>query len=295
MRLNYSLLNLAGYAKVMSRRVVRSSEGEFLSTDEESEISWIENFLSQDKHRYFCYVDPHYIQDNFNLYDLKQRVHDFRGCIHTITSTQSESAFAAESLTNEDSKLLYGLVHARFILTANGLERMRQKFDNKDFGCCRNKACNNFPYLPIGEHAALGESNVHLYCGRCNSVYRGPRNSKAGQEDGSFWGPTFPHLFLMQYRNEYKALLSGQPIVHVPKVFGFKVHRPQSDASEQAAHMLRLISSNKRLMEENARLKRTLHRQTSEQAMSSTTVTSSGGEIDADLQRKSKVRKVAEM
>ena len=73
------------------------------------------------------------------------------------------------------------------------------------------------------------------------------------------------------------------------------MHQPQSDASEQAAHMSRLIDQNKRLMEENARLKRKLQRQASEQAMSSTTVTSSGGEVDADLHRKSKVRKRSEM
>lgn len=41
--------------------------------------------------------------------------------------------------------------------------------------------------------------------------------------DGAYFGSTFPHLFLMTYGH-----LKPQPDArgYVPKVFGFKVHKP---------------------------------------------------------------------
>jgi len=59
--------------------------------------------------------------------------------------------------------------------------------------------------------------------------------------DGSAWGPSFCHLFLMTHGSEIFSLLKQRgrtgyshvsqerteedPLYHVPQIFGFKIHK----------------------------------------------------------------------
>ena len=64
-------------------------------------------------------------EDTFNLYGLKTIIPDFRACLDLILSGPSSSTL--EGLADPhyaDAKDLYGLIHARYILSARGLTLM---------------------------------------------------------------------------------------------------------------------------------------------------------------------------
>ncbi|KAF1740857.1 hypothetical protein MXB_4234 [Myxobolus squamalis] len=101
--------------------------------------------------------------------------------------------------------LLYGMIHARFIMTTSGHQKMLEKYKNSDFGSCSRFNCEDQAYLPLGTRSSKftkglsdqpHETNVKLYCPRCENIYM-PRSSRHIHIDGAFFGTSFPHLFFM--------------------------------------------------------------------------------------------------
>ena len=189
------------------------------SSAEEQENSWITNFCGQRGHEYFCAVDRNYIEDGFNLYGLKSVVENFGECLDVILDRiepdESDAATAEDARATTE---LYGLIHARYIVTSHGLDAMHAKYLRREFGSCPRYFCDNCPVLPIGMNDAVGVSRVNLYCPRCRQVFR---VNAPDYVDGAYFGTTFPHLFLMTF---------GFPRCqdetdYVPRVFGFRLHR----------------------------------------------------------------------
>ena len=127
--------------------------GSDVSEDEE-DISWIQWFCSLKGNEFFCEVDEDYIQDDFNLTGLASQVPYYEYALDTILDIELSAGVPAlpwplradlalleltpcvslcvdEHLTEEQSdmiesasELLYGLIHARFILTSRGMAVM---------------------------------------------------------------------------------------------------------------------------------------------------------------------------
>jgi casein kinase II subunit beta len=57
---------------------------------------------------------------------------------------------------------LYGLIHARFILSPKGLEMMRERFLLGVFGYCPRVLCERQNVLPVGMSEELSTSRVKV-------------------------------------------------------------------------------------------------------------------------------------
>ena len=111
-------------------------------SEDDDEETWIEWFCRQDGNEFFCEVDEEFIDDEFNLYGLKKLVPHYNDALNTLFSVV-ESQQEAEEMTNGSTcKLLYGLIHARYVVTTDGMKQMYDKFRDGVFGACPRVLCN---------------------------------------------------------------------------------------------------------------------------------------------------------
>lgn len=181
--------------------------------------SWISWFCSLAGNQFFCEIDKGYIDDAFNLFGLKQHFpKDYNNALDTILDRIGPSEAESEELSRS-AALLFGLIHARYIVTSHGLEVMHRKFVLREFGECPRTYCRGQATLPMGFTDEPKHGAVKLFCPRCQDVY----NCQTSQRhiDGAFFGPTFPNLFMMSF----DELVPEPPIDrYVPRIFGFKIH-----------------------------------------------------------------------
>ncbi|TFY83923.1 hypothetical protein EWM64_g91 [Hericium alpestre] len=170
-------------------------------SDSDYSNSWIAWFLSSKGNEYFCEVEEDYILDRFNLTGLNTEVQNYSHALDLITDNL-EDDFQDEMRGSLDiqARLLYGLIHARWIVTARGLQKMLEKYKKADFGRCPRVMCQSQPLLPVGLTDTAYEKSVKLYCGRCEDIYS-PKSSRHGSIDGAYFGTSFPHLLFLVYPN----------------------------------------------------------------------------------------------
>ena len=228
------------------------------STDDSSDVeSWIEWFLLQEGHEFFCEVDRNYIEDNFNLYGLRTVIPHFRTCLNIILDVADSHTIDHESNYDQHAMDLYGLIHARYILTKRGMERMLRKYRIGEFGICPCMECAGQPVLPVGLKDQLRYHEVMVYCARCNNIFypaNKQQNYREEHLDGAYFGSTFAHLLLMQY----PALRPSPPRPspkYVPKVFGFKIRLPNSNNNNNSSSSSSSSSSSKKKNSSQAKLK----------------------------------------
>ncbi|KAK7263368.1 hypothetical protein RJT34_30956 [Clitoria ternatea] len=103
-------------------------EGSDLSGSEGDDASWISWFCNLRGNEFFCEIDDDYVQDDFNLCGLSSQVPYYDYALDLILDVESSHGdmFTEEQneLVESAAEMLYGLIHARYILTSKGMATM---------------------------------------------------------------------------------------------------------------------------------------------------------------------------
>ncbi|KAF2360980.1 Casein kinase II regulatory subunit [Trinorchestia longiramus] len=181
-------------------------------------------------------VDEEYIQDKFNLTGLNDIVvSHYRKALEIILDMEPDDSEGSEdkertAMIDSSAVMLYGLIHARYILTTKGAIEMICKYKNGDFGTCPRVYCEGENVLPIGLTDVPGKAMVKLYCPKCCDVYV-PRSSRHHHIDGSYFGTGFPHMFFMIFPERRPEKPEKE---FIPRLYGFKIH-PSAYKLQKAA------------------------------------------------------------
>lgn len=231
---------------------------------------WVRQFVSSRGNEYFCEIDEEYLTDRFNLTGLNTEVHYYQHALDLVNDVfDLDCDDEMREAIEKSARHLYGLVHARYIVTTRGLAKMvsvplkaphtqksnsrllthfplslpqLEKYKRADFGKCPRILCDQHPLLPMGMSDIPHQKPVKMYCAKCEDLYN-PKATRHATIDGAYFGSSF-HNILFQV---YPALVPEKSRArYVPRVFGFKVHAAAALARWQDGFR---IEQRKRLRE----------------------------------------------
>lgn len=184
------------------------------SEDEDIQLDWVASLLRSQYGEFLCRVDSEYIRDRFNLTYLEREVPNFKKAYEIILGLYFDDEY------QDDAIKLYGLIHARYIMSPAGLAKMYAKYKDRQFGTCPRVLCEGAAVLPVGISDRADQIPMRLFCPRCCDIYV-PKTRKGQAIDGAWFGSSFPHFLLQSYKEQ--AAQIGIKTTYVPKIFGFKL------------------------------------------------------------------------
>ncbi|KAK4523740.1 hypothetical protein GAYE_SCF00G1636 [Galdieria yellowstonensis] len=207
---------------------LESSEEGSLDSELSKDTSWIMWFCSLKGNEFFCEVDEEFIHDDFNLTGLSTQVAFYEHAVDTILDfdiPEGELDERQQELVEVAAETLYGLIHARFILTSRGLQLMLEKFNRADFGRCPRVLCHGQPVVPVGLSDTPRQNTVKVFCPRCWDIFS-PRSRSHCTLDGAYWGTTFAHLFFHTYPDRIPV---RNKETYIPRIYGFRLHETSEE------------------------------------------------------------------
>ncbi|KAK5634737.1 hypothetical protein RRF57_010451 [Xylaria bambusicola] len=208
---------------------------EFASESDSDYTSyWRDWFISSRGNEYFCEIDEDYLTDRFNLTGLNTEVQYYQYALDLITDVFDLDCDDDMRETIEKSaRHLYGLIHARYIVTTRGLAKM------PTLASVQGSSAGRIHYYQWAKPMRLirNLSNSTVFVAR---MYTIPSLAHAAI-DGAYFGTSF-HNIMFQV---YPALVPSKSAErYIPRVYGFKVHAAATLIrwqNSQRADMLRRL------------------------------------------------------
>ncbi|KAK5168245.1 casein kinase 2 regulatory subunit [Saxophila tyrrhenica] len=216
---------------------------EFASdTDSDYASYWRDWFISSKGNEYFCEIDEDYLTDRFNLTGLNTEVHYYQHALDLVTDVfDMEVDDDMREQIERSARHLYGLVHARYIVSTRGLAKMMDKYKSSTFGKCPRVICDAQPLVPAGLHDTPSHSHVKLFCPKCEDLYN-PKSSRHNSIDGAYFGTSFHNILFQVYPSLVPEKTQRR---YEPRLYGFRVHasaalmRWQEERREEMKERLR--------------------------------------------------------
>jgi casein kinase II subunit beta len=220
--INTPTSNMALTSKLNNRKETPVEED---SSEISEDGSWISWFCSLRGNEFFCEVDEDYIQDDFNLTGLHLLVPYYDYALDMVLDVEmpmeEKLTEAQQEIVESAAEMLYGMIHARYILTNRGMHAMYEKYRSASFGRCPHVFCQGQPVLPVGLSDLPRNYTVNVFCPRCHGLFF-PKSTRQANIDGAYFGTTFPHLYLMTHPDMIPSKPTQQ---YIPRVYGFKVNK----------------------------------------------------------------------
>lgn len=188
------------------------------SIQDHNRNGWVANHLRKRGHEFLCTVPDDYMCDRFNVTLLNERVEHFSQAWRLLTNRpRANPMLQPRESVQRAAETLYGLIHARYVLSPEGCADVLHKFEGKEYGTCPRVLCEGCAMLPVGLSDQPGVDTVKLYCARCDDVYR-PHTAWHASLDGAYFGTGLPHMLFMEHpevrppplaKSDYQATLYG--------------------------------------------------------------------------------------
>ena len=192
------------------------------STSMSEKRKWVDWFLDQPMFSIFVRIDDDFIMNPFNFYGLKLNFKFFNEAYDCLK--KGNYGPHDDKQIEHEAEVLYGLLHARYLLTRPGLQGIFEKFQMGYFQTCPRVNCKACTCLPYGISEKPSEHKLKMYCPSCSDVYLCTEGSDYENLDGAYFGPSWLLMFLQKYSDKIRKLIpEKQPKVYVPKIFGFRL------------------------------------------------------------------------
>jgi casein kinase II subunit beta len=151
-------------------------------------------------------IDDYYLESSVSYQDLSRKVSHYPRAADIVKGRRLDvSGISKDYVTKLGSATakLYGLLHARFLLTGEGVDKLSQKVAAGIYGVCPRVACGDANLLPMGLTGEPGIATVKRWCLKCHDIYENQSDL-----DAAYFGPDLPVMFckLMQIPLSFQVL-----------------------------------------------------------------------------------------
>ena len=189
--------------KPLKKSVVTDSDS---SSDSSQRLhkSWLDLFFEQPSSTWFARVPEAFTADGFNtsglLVDPTHAKSALNQLLEVDSDDESYSSFDSDSEDEVEqcTQIMFGLLHARYIFSAEGIRVMIAKYLEGQFGKCPRVRCKGAHLLPIGLTDKPGVEGVKRFCPCCKQIYKADPIHEA--IDGAYFGTSFPHYLLLELK-----------------------------------------------------------------------------------------------
>lgn len=148
-----------------------------------------EQMISFSPKNWFVEIDNVFRDSPVSYYGLSDYVPHFSNAASVVQ--RLNYCINLDSELSASCMKLYGLLHARYIITQDGAQLMNLKYRSGLFGHCPREMCNEQNLLPVGLSDIPDKDTVKGFCPRCHDIYELHKNI-----DGAFFGSSFPLMFM---------------------------------------------------------------------------------------------------